>query len=157
MDSLRDIIIAKLEEAGDSIRGSLASQRINASGRTSQGFRVDADGSHYRLLYDGSGAPLSTLELGRKAGGVPMNFTEIIERWSVDKGIPFPSEKERHRFAGAVAWGKIRREGFGRPSPSTYGSRSETVYTPVIDDLKSRLRRDLHVAAVTWYKNMISE
>ncbi len=49
-------------------------------------------------------------ETGRKYGKVPYRFWEIIEQWSIDKGLSFRTTKERERFSRAVAF-KIAKEG----------------------------------------------
>lgn len=50
------------------------------------------------------------LEQGRKPGKVPYNFKDIIYRWSFTKGLAFKSQKERIKFASAVAY-KTSKEG----------------------------------------------
>lgn len=51
-----------------------------------------------------------TQETGRKRGRVPYRFWEIIEQWSIDKGLSFRTSKDRERFSRAVAF-KIAKEG----------------------------------------------
>lgn len=53
---------------------------------------------------------VKTLETGRKAGKVPMNFQEIIYQWSIDKGIYFENDDERWKFSNALKW-KIIKSG----------------------------------------------
>ena len=154
MSALSDYIKKELEQARDEIKASLSGQKINASGRSADGFRVRVTDTRAQLYYsrDGGGAPLTTLEHGRPAGAVPRNFTEIIEQWSRDKGLRFTDEKERRRFAGAVAYGKIKRFGYGRPSPARYGSRTYNWTLPV-QETGDRLKK-----ALPWYtKNYITD
>ena len=153
MGDPREEILRMLNEGVASIRGAISSRGITASGVTENGFKARVVGNHYQLVYDNTGAPLETLEEGRKPGKIPYGFVEIIERWSKEKGMSFPSDKERRRFAGAVAFGKIRQRGFGRPSPSDWGSRSETIYTPVIEDTVRELRREIPQLLINFFKN----
>ncbi|MCC8093355.1 hypothetical protein [Akkermansia sp.] len=156
MSALSDYIKKELEQSLKEIQASLSGQKINASGRSSEGFRVRVSDTRAQLYYtrDGGGAPLSTLEQGRPAGAVPRNFTEIIEQWSRDKGLHFTNEKERRRFAGAVAYGKIKRFGYGRPAPAWYGSRTYN-WTPVVDAAADALKKSLPWYVKTYLTNLI--
>jgi len=154
MSALSDYIKKELERTRDEIKAALSGQKINASGRSSEGFRVRISDTRAQLYYsrEGGGAPLMTLEHGRPAGAVPGNFTEIIEQWSRDKGIQFADEKERRHFAGAVAYGKIKRFGYGRPSPARYGSRTYNWTLPV-QETGDKLKK-----ALPWYtKNYLTD
>lgn len=114
LDSLREIIIANHEAAGQV-----------ASGRTRASIRVERteDGG---ILWGRKA--FGVLETGRKPGRVPRNFNAIIRQWIIDKGIhvaPFPykrnpSERWQPKYtpqerglmslSGAIAY-KIRTEG----------------------------------------------
>ena len=50
-----------------------------------------------------SSRSLTTLEVGRRGGKVPMGFADIIEQWSRDKGLTFPRERDRRSFAYLTA------------------------------------------------------
>lgn len=96
MDEVEKVLL----EVRDEIQNNMASEGINASRRTSAGFQVQRYESGIRLVLAGDDvAPLYTLETGRGGGKIPSGFTEILEQWSRDKGIPFRNEKERRRFA----------------------------------------------------------
>lgn len=140
---MEEKIKAILEDAVAQIQLNLDAKGINASGLTSEGFRVIEYDGGIKLVYDGSGAPLSTLELGRPAGAIPMDFVSIIEQWSRDKGLQFADDKERRRFAGAVAFGKIKERGFGRPAPSDFGSSDATVYSDVVFETAKKLFNEI--------------
>ena len=91
---LADIIVEALEKAKQQIQDNMAAKNINASGRTSRSFRVERYDRGVRLVMGGTGeptAPLEPLELGRPAGPIPANMTDILVQWSKDKGIPFGS------------------------------------------------------------------
>ena len=56
-------------------------------------------------------APLiEGMETGRRGGKVPNGFYYIILQWSMDKGISFPTERDRRTFAYFVSK-KIAEEG----------------------------------------------
>lgn len=156
MSELSDYIKTRLEACRDEIRASLSGAKINASHRSSDGFRVRVGDTRAQLYYTraSGGAPLSTLEHGRPPGAVPRNFTEIIVQWSKDKGLSFSDEKDRRRFAGAVAYGKIKRYGYGRPSPSRYGSRDYN-WTVAMEGTADDLKRTLPSYAKTYITNLI--
>lgn len=138
---VRKEIAGILENARADIQANLEAEGVNASGRTSNSLQVEVYADGVRLFSDGSGAPIQTTEFGRRAGAIPSNFTDIIEQWSRDKGISFDTDKERRAFASAVAWGKIRMRGYGRPSPSDHGSALETIYTPVVDKYIPQIKK----------------
>lgn len=158
MESPEEYIRKTLEEARDEIKVTLSGQKINASGKSSEGFRTRFTDSRAQLYYtrsDGA-APLSTLEKGRPAGKVPRNFVEIIEQWSRDKGLTFSSEKERRSFAGAVVFGKHIPKGWGRPAPTVYGSRDWN-YSLVVDQTAEKLKKELGNYVRVWLNDKIFE
>lgn len=134
MFDIKTVIAERLRKVAESIRGNIDAEDITASGRTRDSIKVVEYDKGVKIVYDGSGAPMRTTEVGRRPGKVPKGFANIIYQWSIDKGLSFDDEKERKRFAGAVAYGKIKKKGFGRPSPSGFGSISEKIYTPEISD-----------------------
>lgn len=110
IDEVADILL----QARDEIRANMASQNINASGRTSAGIQVERYEGGVRLVLTGNDvAPLYTLETGRGAGRVPTGFTEILEQWTRDKGLTFANEQERRSFAYLLGR-KIARQGTQR-------------------------------------------
>lgn len=140
-DTLTDVQ-RLLENAKLQIQANLASEGINASGRTSDSLRVIVDDNTVKLVQDISNgcAPIATAEVGRNSGRIPYDFTRIVYEWSMDKGLSFENDKERMKFAGAVAWGKIRNRGYGRPGPSDFGRVKADVYSPVVEDVENSVR-----------------
>ena len=113
-NSVMDEIERVLLDIRDEIRAKMASEGVNASGRTSAGMQVQRYESGVRLVLTGEDvAPLATLEVGRAGGKVPRGFADIIEQWSRDKGLVFPTEGDRRSFAYLTAR-KIAREGTER-------------------------------------------
>lgn len=113
-NSVMDEIERVLLDVRDEIRAKMASEGVNASGRTSAGMQVQRYESGVRLVLTGEDvAPLATLEVGRAGGKVPLGFADIIEQWSRDKGLAFPTEGDRRSFAYLTAR-KIAMEGTER-------------------------------------------
>ena len=78
-----------------------------ASGKTRASFLIQSSG----LVGTLSGANyVGVLQQGRKAGGVPKDFIEILRAWAQAKSISFSSEEKFQLWANAVKW-KIIREG----------------------------------------------
>ena len=135
-------VVEILEEAKVEIQENMINEGINASGATSVSLAITVDGNMVRLENKNKN-PFETTEHGRKAGRVPHNFTEIIYQWHKDKGLNWGDEKEARKIAGAVAWGKIRKFGYGRPSGTFFGSEKKDIYTPVIGKVRKKLEVDL--------------
>ena len=113
-NSVMDEIERVLLEVRDEIKAKMASEGVNASGRTSAGIQVQRYENGVRLVMTGEDvAPLATLEVGRRGGKVPMGFADIIEQWSRDKGLSFPRDRDRRHFAYLTAR-KIARRGTQR-------------------------------------------
>lgn len=129
--TLREDILRVLNDARAEIQANMQSKGINASGRTSRGFKVEQDAGSIRLVLNhdetakveckprGFGsvqvgtAPLSTLEIGREGGRVPRGFYYMIKQWTRDKGLVFGSESERQTFSYFTAR-KIAKQGTRR-------------------------------------------
>jgi hypothetical protein len=143
-NSIIDEVVNILLEVKDEIQAEMAAKNINASGRTSAGMQVQRYESGVRLVLTGDDvAPLATLEVGRQGGKVPMGFTDIIERWSRDKGLQFADEKDRRRFSYLTAR-KIAREGTHRHKMPT------DVYSGAVVKGMERLRKTIK-AELTQY------
>ena len=139
---IADIVIEVLEEAKQRIQDNMAAKDINASGRTSRSFRVERYNGGVRLVMGGTGeptAPLETLEVGRPAGPIPSNMTDILVQWSRDKGIPFDRESQRRSFAYLLGR-RIEREGTLRHK------HNEDIYTTVVMDAAENIVGEVTVA-----------
>lgn len=114
-NSIIDTVANVMEAVKAEIQTQMRSKGIDASGRTSASLRVERYENGVRLVMGpvGQAAPLATLEVGRQGGKVPRGFTDIIEQWSIDKGLPFPEEGDRRRFSYLTA-NKIARKGTRR-------------------------------------------
>ena len=156
-----DEIVKILEDAKDRIVSNIQGAGITASGRTEKSFRVETYSNGVRLVAGGNDtAPIATLEIGRKPGKVPLNMTEIIKQWIIDKGItikpkPYKSEKggkytaeERGlmSMAGAIAWNKIPKKGTNR-----FTDPRNDIYSNIIAEFVPEIRK----AIVTGIINMI--
>ena len=139
---IADIVIEVLEEAKQRIQDNMAAKDINASGRTAKSFRVERYNGGVRLVMGGTGeptAPLETLEVGRPAGPIPSNMTDILVQWSRDKGIPFDRESKRRSFAYLLGR-RIEREGTLRHK------HNEDIYTTVVMDTAESIVGEVTVA-----------
>jgi hypothetical protein len=138
-DQVVDEITNALLDMMERIKANLAEKGINASGRTSAGLQVQRYETGVRLVLTGQDvAPLATLEVGRAGGKVPLGFADIIEQWSRDKGLAFPTEGDRRSFAYLTAR-KIAREGTERhKSPID-------VYSEEVERGLSRIRQNIKV------------
>lgn len=139
---IADIVIEVLEEAKQRIQDNMAAKDINASGRTSRSFRIERYNGGVRLVMGGTGeptAPLETLEVGRPAGPIPSNMTDILVQWSKDKGIPFDRESQRRSFAYLLGR-RIEREGTLRHK------HNEDIYTTVVMDTAESIVGEVTVA-----------
>ena len=152
--TLEQDIIRVLTQAKDEIQANMESKRINASGRTSRGFRVEVYNGGIRLVlaHDetaqveckprGFGsvtvgtAPLSTLEIGRPGGGVPRGLYYMIKQWTRDKGLTFASESERQTFSYFTAR-KIMKKGTQR------NTHHEDVYSTPLQKAQAELQKDI--------------
>ena len=141
---VKQIVLEILEDAKIEIQENMATEGINASGETSASLTVTVDGDLVRLSNENKN-PFETTEHGRPSGNVPRNFTEIIYEWHKDKGLNWGDEKESKKIAGAVAWGKIRKFGYGRPSGTIFGSEKKDVYTPVIEKIKEKIEKEIEI------------
>ena len=139
---VKQIVLEILETAKIEIQENMATEGINASGETSASLTVTVDGDLVRLSNENKN-PFETTEEGRPGGKIPGNFTDIILQWHKDKGLNWGEEKEARKIAGAVAWGKIRKFGYGRPSGTFFGSKKKDVYSPVIGKVRKKLEVDL--------------
>ena len=154
---LRGEISAVLQQARAEIQANMAAKGINASGRTSRGFRVEDYDGGIRLvlaheefadipcLPKGQGsvrvgvAPLQSLEIGRDGGRAPKGFYYIIKQWTRDKNLSFGKESERQTFAYFLAR-KIAREGTERHR------KHEQIYDIPVKKAQYGIRRDIRAA-----------
>ena len=120
-DQLKDDIIIRHEQSGQV-----------ASGKTKAEFenKITSDYSG-QLLGAGYSA---VLERGRKTGGVPRDFIDILKRWAQAKSISFNNEEDFNRWANAVKW-KIIKEG-----AKLYRSgQIEDIFETPVEQFKNRL------------------
>lgn len=105
----KGILTEELEGLRQRIAQNILNNGQQASGQTIQSLRVETapeTGRLYARPYFG------TLETGRKAGPVPKGFAEIIEEWTLNKGLglQFDKKYKLQSFAYLVAR-KIWKEG----------------------------------------------
>ena len=142
-NSVMDEIERVLLEVRDEIKAKMASEGVNASGRTSAGMQVQRYENGVRLVL--TGEDVATLEVGRRGGKVPMGFADIIEQWSRDKGLTFPRERDRRRFAYLTAR-KIARQGTQRHQQpiDIYSEEVTRGVARLMDGIKAQVTEYIH-------------
>lgn len=144
MSDLSANISSILTQARDEIRANMASKGINASGRTSAALQVRDVGGKIQLFKEaGYNAPFSTLQYGRKAGGVPRGFFYIIQQWTRDKGFSFENEKNRNAFTAYVV-NKVKTEGTNR-----YTNPQTDIYSMPIANAVERIKNMVSNAIIS--------
>ena len=146
-----DIVVDVLELAKKNIQKNMQDENINATGKTSDSLEVVVDGNTV-ILRNSNSVPFETTEQGRPPGRIPKNFTEIIYQWHTDKGLDWGSETEARKIAGAVAWGKIKKLGYGRPSGTTFGSEKKDVYTHNVEDVTEKIGKMIEAKIIETLK-----
>ena len=101
------IINEELLKLKDVIAANIVAQGLNASGKTAKSLEVVMSETGGALM---GRSFFAVLETGRKAGKVPKNFRQIIEKWATDKGLTFETPARLRSFSYLVAR-KIAREG----------------------------------------------
>lgn len=112
----RVIVREELEQLQQNIIANMQKADEVASGRTIKSMHVETDVQGGTLF---GRAFFGVLETGRRAGGIPQDFTAIIYQWMQDKNIhasPMPYKTNRpHKYsdpqvrgdmsmASAIAW-----------------------------------------------------
>lgn len=150
MSSIPDILREELERLRSDIifRHEQAGQV--ASGKTREALEVQlhdqTTGQLIGFSYSG------VLERGRKPGGVPRDFIDILKRWAAAKGISFSDEKQFNIWANAVKW-KIIREG-----TKLYKSgQTEDIFSTPYQELNTRLSTRIAAYFESEINNLIFE
>lgn len=145
----------KIEEILQHLRSEVISQYeakgLKASGNFARQIQVlKKSEKHYQVI-----APyyVYTFEHGRKAGKIPKAFASIIYKWSEDKGITFANEKQRTRFAFAVA-NKISKQGTLQYRNNT--NRGQ-IYTPAINEAITKIQEAFKEELMTKVNTIFKE
>lgn len=141
MESVLSLAVKILDEARAQIQANMAKRYrtskgerwINASGRSSEAFKVEeVGGVSVRLVYRGEGvAPLDSIQYGTDE--VP--DIQTLARWTREKGLPINPY--------AVQRGIIKRGGTER-----FNEPQEWVINPVVDEAVAQLNERLPQEAV---------
>jgi hypothetical protein len=150
---ITDFVKTEFDRCAAAIARRLDDTRTTASGRTKASLKVTVVENVFTLL---GRHPFATVETGRQGGKTPINFTEILKQWAVDKQISLepinyiripsdrwqpkytPQERALNRFAGAVAH-KIRTEG----SKLYRDGGREDIYSEEVEKTLRTLREGL--------------
>lgn len=134
MISVKEILSEELEQLKSDIIFRHEQAKQLASGKTKASFekKITSDFSGQLLGAGYSGV----LERGRKPGGVPKDFVDILKRWAQAKGISFTDEKKFNLWANAVKW-KIIKDG----SKLYRSGQTEDIFTTPIEQFSQRLSK----------------
>ena len=137
------IINEELLKLKDVIATNIVAQGLNASGKTSKSLEIVQNENGTALM---GRSFFAVLETGRKAGKVPKNFRQIIEKWATDKGLTFETPAKLRSFSYLVAR-KIAAEGTkqyrtGRRTDVFTDSINETV-TSIQNQLGSEVLKEI--------------
>lgn len=142
-------VLDTLERVRQRIDANITDTGTRASGRTQESMHIVTTMSGAMLV---GRQYFQSVETGRPAGAVPMNFRDIIKQWLIDKGIAVRilryktnrkhkyTEEERslNAAAGAIA------HTIAMIGTSLYrnGGRKD-IYTNVIDEEVAKMRQDI--------------
>lgn len=125
------------------IQSRMASEGINASGRTSASLRGEEDNEHLRIWAEGEHAPFRTLQHGGgpHRNSEPRGFEEAIREWVRIKPGFAPAQREGESFeqalnraAGAIIH-SIRERGTLR-----HRSPRGDIYSPALEQAVGEFR-----------------
>lgn len=164
--TLQEDIIRILTQARNDIQANMASKNVNASGRTSRGFKVVEyqGGVQLILSHEERTAPLATLEIGRPAGNVPGGFTRRIIKTGAFRGKPDVSNTFK---AMLVRWGEekgiagfswAQATGLGRKIAYKGTDRNRQhidIYSTVAKDAQREIETDIRAAISTKVRTTI--
>ena len=110
MERVSDILKRELEALKADIIQKSRDVGAYATGDTEKGYEVAVESEYHGWL--GGFAYVGALETGRRAGKIPIYFSEIIKRWARAKNLPLANAEPKvfDKWARAVAW-KIARYG----------------------------------------------
>ncbi len=140
LQQLKSEVIAQYEAKG-----------LKASGNFARQLQIlKKSDNHYQVI-----APyyVYTFEHGRKPGNVPKAFASIIYKWSEDKGITFANEKQRTRFAFALA-NKISKQGTSQYRNNTNKGQ---IYTPAINEAITKIQEAFKEELMTKVNTIFKE
>ncbi len=144
---MKEQVAKILEQAKADIQARMASENINATGRSSASWRVEQYPGGVRLVYGNPDtAPLPSLEVGISPEEAPTDmrtFMAALIDWSRAKGIQFPTEGKRRSFAYLLGR-RIQREGTLRHM------KPVDVYTTIVMDAAEQVKGAVTVT-VTQY------
>lgn len=148
---IRDVIINRLNILGDEIRQNMAQNNVNASGRTSKAIKVVASDTNISLVI-GSGdvAELSSLEKGISPDEgykqyMAGTLIPAIYKWSEEKGLSFPSIRERQTFSF-----------FSARNIATFGTRRYQENVDIYTTARQKAIADIFTECKKEIKNILS-
>lgn len=148
---IRDVIVNRLNILGDEIRQNMAQNNINASGRTSKAIKVVSSDTNISLVI-GSGdvAELSSLEKGISPDEgykqyMAGTLIPTIYKWSEEKGLSFPSVRERQTFSF-----------FSARNIATFGTKRYQEHVDIYTTARQKAIADIFTECKKEIKNILS-
>ena len=142
LETLKTDIIARHEQSGQV-----------ASGDTKASFNEYLT-SGYSGVLEGA-AYVGVLERGRRAGKVPYDFKDILQRWAQAKGLAFSTQADFNRFAYFVTK-KIREEGTELyRTGKMHNNQEPDIFTTPIAEFTERLSSKVAIFFETEIKKQI--
>lgn len=147
MGAVQDTAVKILDECREKIQKNIAvhyrnshgERWINASGRSSDAFKIESNEMYVRLIYKGDDvAPLDTIQYGHNGQGENEPTVPAIIRWAREKFGWNITPVHAQRIVD-----KIKRIGTER-----WREPEEWIITPVLDDAVMRLQDELPAKAV---------
>lgn len=148
---IRDVILNRLSILGDEIRQNMAQNNINASGRTSKAIKVVASDTNISLVIGpGDVAELSSLEKGINPDEgykqyMAGTLIPAIYKWSEERGLSFPSIRERQTFSF-----------FSARNIATFGTKRYQENIDIYTTARQKAIADIFVKCKKEIKNILS-
>lgn len=138
LNEFDEMLLQWAEGVIERIKGRLDSTGTTASGRTKESLEAVLTDSGVQIL----GRPyFQGVEIGRPAGRIPYNMTQIIRQWMEDKGISsqFGSTEAQKRSAAYLIGQFIKNNG---TRLYREGGRDD-IYTDVIEEELPKLFQNI--------------
>lgn len=148
---IRNVIINRLNILGDEIRQNMAQNNINASGRTSKAIKVVVSDTNISLVIGpGDVTELSSLEKGISPDEgykqyMAGTLIPAIYKWSEEKGLSFPSIRERQTFSF-----------FSAQNIATFGTKRHQEHVDIYTTARQKAIADIFTECKKEIKNILS-
>lgn len=143
--SIREILERNLNNIKTGIEQNMESKGRNASKKSVRSLKVVIRGEMEASIE--ADKSFNWMERGRKSGGIPPNFVEIIMQWMNDKGIS-PADPEDAAWAIAMSI-KKRGTALSRGFRGHDGVGYDDIFTSKINEALVQLEKD-----ISWFTEL---